>query len=132
MTEQEAAALVAFANQNDGRVQANKSTYEVWHYALSRYPYPVARAVMVKHYATTEPVRGQQPPPLDPMTVKRGIGRELERMEAQRSALEATRQHHELTAAQPTPDAPPTRATGGPSKYQLALQQAQAATRMPD
>lgn len=128
MTEQETAALVAFANQNDGRVQANASTYEVWHYALAKYPYPVARAVMVKHYATTEPVRGQQPPPLDPMTVKRGIGRELERLEGQRSALEAARQHQQIEAA-PTPD---ENIPDGMTRYQYYLRQAQQLGTMPD
>lgn len=128
MTEQETAALVAFANQNDGRVQANASTYEVWHYALAKYPYPVARAVMVKHYATTEPVRGQQPPPLDPMTVKRGIGRELERLEGQRSALEAARQHQKIEAA-PTPD---ENIPDGMTRYQYYLRQAQQLGTMPD
>lgn len=128
MTEQETAALVAFANQNDGRVQANASTYEVWHYALAKYPYPVARAVMVKHYATAEPVRGQQPPPLDPMTVKRGIGRELERLEGQRSALEAARQHQQIEA-DPTPD---ENIPDGMTRYQYYLRQAQQLGTIPD
>ena len=131
MTPEEAKGLVAYANQIDPRVQANASTYEVWHYALARYPPAVAKTVVMKYYAlTVSDDTGL--PAITPGTIRRRIAAELERVQGQRTAVEATRQHRELTAAQPTPDAPPARAAGGPSRYQLALQQAQAATRMPD
>ena len=132
MNLREVQKLVAWTNQVDARVQANEATYETWHYALARYPYEIAKHIVKAYYAMTSPDDGGGMPAITPGTIRRRAGHERERAEGQRSALEAARQHRELTAAQPTPDAPPARATGGPSRYQLALQQAQAATRMPD
>lgn len=127
MTPDEAKALVTYANQIDPRVQANASTYDVWHYALSKYPLPIAKAVVLKYYAlTVSDDTGL--PALTPGLIRRRIGQEIDRAQGQRSAVEATRQHRELEAPPaPDPDIPE-----GMSRYEYCMRQAQAATRMPD
>lgn len=91
MTPQECAAIMAYANQIDPRVQVNDATLDVWWVAMEHEGFDQAKWCIRDYYATANPNDNRGLPALSPATLRHRISGHKERAESQRRSIEATK-----------------------------------------
>lgn len=87
MSPDEAATLLAFANQVDPLVSVNDANAEVWWAALQRQEFAKAKWCITDYYANTAPGRDGRIPALTPGVLRHRIGDKAQTVTAQQRAL---------------------------------------------
>lgn len=88
MTPDEAATLMAFANQVDPLISVNDANAEVWWAALQRQEFAKAKWCITDYYANTAPGRDGRIPVLTPGVLRHRIGDKAQIVSSQMRALD--------------------------------------------
>lgn len=123
MTPAEAAALLTYTSQLDGRILVNDPNADLWAYALHRIDYQQAKWCVREHYASHN--HGGPPAALSPGMIRARVQTLNESASAKRAAIAKTEEMKALESVgdvlRSDPDEKP-----GASRFQQLMEQYQA------